>query len=137
MRSQLTSLVAHWLSIPGDQGSNPCGGKKYFFFCRRDVIPWLLYMICCFTTHSRQTINYNLCSVHTLKTCVWYVFMIANHDFTQTIWCIFCSPSLAGIWTRIAHSDQSERNKWCSWPIGCRDRIHILKNLVYKYWGWS
>ena len=31
---------------------------------------------------------------------------------TQTIWCIFCSPSLAGMRTRIAHSKQPERNKY-------------------------
>ena len=30
--SQCSSLVAHWLLVPGDHGSNPSGGEKCALF---------------------------------------------------------------------------------------------------------
>ena len=50
------------------------------------------------------------CPLHTLWTCVFYVFMIANHEHAINS-CMLCLPSLAGIWTRIAHSKQFSRRQ--------------------------
>ena len=49
--------------------------------------------------------------------------IVFSHEYSQTIWCIFCSLSLAGIQTRIAHSKQPECNEWRSRPLGCDGRI--------------
>ena len=32
VRGQSSSLVVHWLSVPGNHGSDPVGGEKIIFF---------------------------------------------------------------------------------------------------------
>ena len=41
MMGQRSSVVTHWLLVPGYHGSNPRGEENHFFFCFWDLISWL------------------------------------------------------------------------------------------------
>ena len=60
----LQLLVAHWLLVAGDHGSNPGGGKHSFFFGFWAVISWLPFTLEFIHDNAKWFI-------HELIHCVW------------------------------------------------------------------
>ena len=110
--SQCSSLIAHWLSVPGDHGSNPCGGEEFFLFRFWVVISWLPFTFELIHEYAKWLIHKlvhpiwlsirlnNLIAGHKTKRIKKFKFITSNNEtcfclilcnsICHAIWCISC-----------------------------------------------